>query len=97
MSPAAAHSDHRLLYYKIFGALMVCTALTVGVAQLNLGYPGGVIVALTIAAFKATLVVLFFMHVKFEVKTIYILIGVPLVLSAILMLALLPDMTAGIY
>ena len=44
---------------------MVCTILTVIAAFINLGnlnFP----VALTIAVFKATLVVLFFMHVKYR-------------------------------
>ena len=54
-------------YYLIFLALMVCTAVTVGVAFVDLG-PLNTIVALTIAVFKATLVVLFFMHVAYSTR-----------------------------
>jgi cytochrome c oxidase subunit 4 len=63
-------SDHvvpRRTYYIIFLLLMVCTAITVAVAFVDLGRMNAV-VALTIAVFKATLVVLFFMHVKYSPK-----------------------------
>ena len=50
------------VYVLIFAALMVLTGVTVWVAFQDFG-PGNDIVALTIAVTKATLVVLFFMHV----------------------------------
>mgnify|MGYP003575867301 FL=1 len=46
---------------------MVGTAITVGVAFVDLG-PLNAIVALTIAVLKATLVVLFFIHVSYSTK-----------------------------
>jgi cytochrome c oxidase subunit 4 len=61
----SAHVLPKSIYYAIFGALMVLTAATVGVAFVNLGsfnFP----VAIAIAITKATLVVLFFMHVKYS-------------------------------
>lgn len=93
LAAPAAHGveDHRPLYLKIFGALMVCTVLTVGVAYVELPPSIGIPVAFAIAACKASLVLLYFMHVKFEVKSIYIILGVPLLLSAILVVALWPD------
>ncbi len=51
------------VYLAVFFALMILTLITVGVAYVNLG-PANDIVALVIAVFKASLVVLFFMHVK---------------------------------
>jgi len=51
------------VYYTIFLILAVCTYLTWQVAVFDLG-PLNTIVALAIAVFKATLVVLFFMHVR---------------------------------
>jgi cytochrome c oxidase subunit 4 len=48
----------------IWIALLICTGLTAGVAFIDLG-PFNTIVALGIATFKAILVVLFFMHVKY--------------------------------
>lgn len=57
------HVASKGMYYGIFAALMVLTAVTVAVAYVNLGSVNPV-VALGIATLKATLVVLFFMHVK---------------------------------
>ena len=53
------------LYLTIFGALMVLTAVTVGAAYVNLG-AFNFAVAIAIAGFKASLVVWFFMHVKYQ-------------------------------
>jgi cytochrome c oxidase subunit IV len=61
-------TDHILpkrVYYTIFGVLMLCTYLTVQMAFIDLG-PFNTVAALVIALFKATLVVLFFMHVKYS-------------------------------
>jgi cytochrome c oxidase subunit 4 len=83
----SGHISPKSTYYTIFGALMVCTALTVGAAFTNLGnlnFP----VALAIAVFKATLVVLFFMHVKYGssltkliVMTAFFFLGILLTLT----------------
>jgi cytochrome c oxidase subunit 4 len=59
------HVSPKSVYYSIFGALMVLTAVTVFAAYVNLGNLNAP-VALAIATFKATLVVLFFMHVKYS-------------------------------
>jgi cytochrome c oxidase subunit 4 len=59
------HVSPKSVYYAIFLALMVLTALTVFAAFVNLGvfnFP----VALAIAVIKSTLVILFFMHVKYS-------------------------------
>jgi cytochrome c oxidase subunit 4 len=52
------------LYYAIWITLLVLTVVTALVARVDLG-PFNTIVALVIATFKAVLVVLFFMHVKY--------------------------------
>lgn len=69
------HSEHHIvspkIYFGIFSVLMICTVLTVVAAEIDLNqYFGGlnIIVALTIAVFKASLVVLFFMHGKYSPK-----------------------------
>ena len=54
-------------YILVFVALMVLTAATVLVASFDLGAAND-IVALVIAVTKATLVVLFFMHVKYSTR-----------------------------
>ena len=52
------------MYYGIWAALMCLTVITAAVSFVDLG-PFNTIVALVIATFKALLVVLFFMHVKY--------------------------------
>jgi cytochrome c oxidase subunit IV len=53
------------LYVSVFLALMFFTVLTVVVAYFDLGR-ANVFIALSIAVIKATLVVLFFMHVRWS-------------------------------
>lgn len=53
------------LYVVVWVALMALTIITVGVAQLDFG-PLNVVVAMTVATIKAALVVLFFMHLKYD-------------------------------
>jgi cytochrome c oxidase subunit 4 len=50
-------------YYKIFGALVFFTLLTIGAAQVHLG-EWNFFVAVLIATVKASLVAMFFMHLK---------------------------------
>lgn len=64
----------RRVYYKIFAALLALTLLTVGAAFLDLGRLNTVI-ALTIAVGKATLVLLFFMHVRYSSHVIWVAVG----------------------
>jgi len=67
----ASHTDHSThivpvsTYIFVFLALIVGTVITWQVALIDLGR-FNVIVALTIAVSKATLVILFFMHVKYS-------------------------------
>jgi cytochrome c oxidase subunit IV len=61
------HIVPKSIYYTIFALLMLGTAITVGVAFLDLG-AFNTVVALAIACTKATLVVLFFMHVKYSTR-----------------------------
>src|SRR5439155_13007426 len=55
------------VYYTVFGILALCTYLTWQVAVFDLG-PLNTIVALVIAVFKTTLVLLFFMHVRYSTR-----------------------------
>ena len=63
-------SDHivpKRIYYTIFAILMFCTYLTVQIAFFDLGALN-TIAAIGIACFKATIVILFFMHVKYSTR-----------------------------
>ena len=73
----SGHISPTRTYYTIFGSLMVLTAVTVAVAFVNLGafnFP----VAMAIAVTKATLVVLFFMHVKYSSRLTKLVVGMAL-------------------
>jgi cytochrome c oxidase subunit 4 len=61
------------LYYKIFATLMILTVLTVIVAFFDFG-PLNNVVAMTIAVTKAVLVILFFMHVRYGTKLIWVVV-----------------------
>ena len=61
----SGHVSPLSVYFTIFGALMVMTGATVAAAFINLGQFNAP-VALAIAIFKATLVILYFMHVKYS-------------------------------
>lgn len=60
----AKHDTSLMPYVWVLLALFGLTALTVGAALIDFGHPWSDLVALVIAVTKATLVVLFFMHVK---------------------------------
>lgn len=67
------HIVSRKIYFAIFFALMVLTVLTVAVATIDLGRFNAV-VALSIAVFKATLVVLYFMHVRYSSRLTWVFV-----------------------
>ena len=83
------------VYFTIFGVLMICTFLTVAAAEVDLNayLPGlNIIVALTIAVFKASLVVLFFMHAKYSPKRTQLVI-----IASVFWLAIMLFMTMSDY
>ena len=71
-------SDHVLsvkLYAAIFGALLVMTLATAGAAFIDLGGNLNTVVAMLIAACKALLVILFFMHVRYSSRLTWVFVG----------------------
>ena len=80
------------LYFVIFLALLVGTALTAWVSFFNFPGPLNAIVALTIAVIKATLVVLYFMHMRYSRRLIWLVFG-----SALFWLAIMFALTFSDY
>ncbi|MGZ8842044.1 MAG: cytochrome C oxidase subunit IV family protein [Pyrinomonadaceae bacterium] len=80
------------VYIVIFLALMVGTALTLVAAFYDFPGPLNAVVALTIAVIKATLVVLYFMHVRYSGRLIWLVI-----LAALLWLAIMFSITLSDY
>ena len=68
--PVEHHHEHIVplhIYFAVFATLIVMTWVTAFVATIDLGRLN-VFVALSIAVFKASLVLLFFMHVKYGTR-----------------------------
>ena len=78
------------VYIGIFLALMVFTGLTVFAAFVNLGSFNAP-VALAIAVFKATLVILFFMHVKYSSRLTKLTVATGLFFLVILLTETMMD------
>lgn len=81
------HISSVKLYVTIWLTLLACTGLTVYAATADLG-PFNPIVALAIATFKAVLVVLFFMHVKYAHETMTKLVIVTAIFFLLILLSL---------
>jgi cytochrome c oxidase subunit IV len=86
----SVHVQPLKVYFAVFLALMAFTALTVFAAFVNLG-PANDFVALGIAVAKATLVILYFMHVKGNTKLVPVVILSGLFFLFILFLFLAAD------
>jgi cytochrome c oxidase subunit 4 len=91
----SAHVLPKTTYYTIFFSLMVLTAITVAVSFINLGsanFP----IAIGVAITKATLVVLFFMHVKYSSRMTKMVVGMAIFfLLTMLGLTMTDYMTRG--
>ncbi|MCP5107075.1 MAG: cytochrome-c oxidase [bacterium] len=79
-------------YLSIWLGLLVLTGVTVTVAGLNLGQLS-VLGAIVIAAVKSTLVVLFFMHIKYEDKVFKIMLGLAIFTLVVIMVLTFVDVS----
>ncbi len=72
------------VYFVIFLALLAGTILTAWVAFYNFPGPLNAIVALSIACIKAGLVILYFMHMRYSARLIWVVFGAALFWLAIM-------------
>lgn len=86
----SGHVSPISLYITIFMTLMVLTVATVGAAFVDLGQ-FNFLVAMVIAGFKATLVIWFFMHVKYASKLTKLTVATGIFFLAILLGLFLVD------
>ncbi|HEV2763713.1 MAG TPA: cytochrome C oxidase subunit IV family protein [Pyrinomonadaceae bacterium] len=84
------HIVGRNVYFAVFGALLVFTVLTVLAAQVDFG-PLNNVIAMTIAVTKATLVILFFMHVRYGSKLLMLVVVSGFFWLAIMLVLTLSD------
>lgn len=80
------------VYFAIFLALLVGTAITAWVAFIDFPGPLNAVVALTIACVKAALVVLYFMHLRYSARLTWVVF-----LSALFWLAIMFALTFSDY
>jgi len=72
------------VYFVIFLTLLAGTILTAWVSFYNFPGPLNAIVALTIACIKAGLVILYFMHMRYSARLIWVVFGAALFWLAIM-------------
>jgi len=87
MADAAAHKAPN--YMAIFWWLAVLTVLEIGAYFLPPPTKWVLLVALALA--KAALVAMYFMHLRFETRTLAWIALTPLAIATLLVLVLLPD------
>ena len=78
------------IYIIVWLSLIILTAVTWGVSYINLGM-GNVAVALLIASVKASLVALFFMHLRYENRLVWAFALLPLFFLALIIFGTLSD------
>ena len=91
----AEHSEHVVspkIYFTILVALLIGTVATVQAAKVDLGR-WNIVLALTIAVTKMTLVILFFMHGKYSARRTKLIIASGFFWLAIMLVLTLADYT----
>ena len=59
------HVSSSAMFFNVLVALLILTVITVGASRIDFG-PANMLIAMLIASVKASLVILFFMHVKWD-------------------------------
>jgi cytochrome c oxidase subunit IV len=91
---AAAHHEEPN-YMGVFIALAVLTVVEIAVVFMPIPKIAVGSMLVILAFTKAVLVAAYFMHLKFERRTLAIIAATPIVLCVMLMFALLPDSDPG--
>lgn len=91
------HDTHHVNYLAIFFVLCICTALSVAFDVLHMSKPVTIVLVLAVAIAKASCVMMFFMHLKFEGNWKFVLLAPTTILAIGLPLALFPDVGASYY
>lgn len=79
------------IYVAVFIALLALTALTTGVAFVDLGGVGNLSTALTIAVVKVGLVMLYFMHLRYSSRLTMLFAGAGIFWLGIMLVLTLSD------
>ena len=92
------HAEHHIVspvqYAMVFGSLLVGTLITVLAAKVDLPGVLNPVIALAIACTKAMIVILFFMHVKYQSKLIQLTVACGFFTFLVLIMMTLLDYTS---
>ena len=86
------HKEHPK-YINIFWWLLALTIIEVAVAIPEYAFILKAILLIGLACGKAALVAIYFMHLKFERKTLAIIVITPFIICVFLVIMLMPDLT----
>ena len=92
------HESHGNLYFRVFCALLIFTAISVAADVVNL--PSKILLAaivLAVAVAKALCVMMYFMHLKFERAWKYLLLVPTSIIALAIPFSLRPDIGASYY
>ena len=87
-----AHEQRR--YLQVFAWLAILTAVEIGVIYMPIPHLAVGLMLVVLAATKASLVAMFYMHLAVEKRTLAYIALTPAVLCVLLVFALLPDLGA---
>jgi len=90
-SPEALAHEHRR-YLQVFAWLAFLTAVEIGIIYLPISRVAIGVMLVVLAATKAALVALFYMHLAVEKRTLAYIALTPAFLCVLLIFALLPDL-----
>ncbi len=82
-------------YAAIFGWLAVLTVVEIVASQLPLAKRAVAAILIATALIKATLVALYFMHLRHETKLILATVVIPVLIAVVFLFALGPDIVIG--
>ena len=88
---ADAHAEHHMSYMAVFWWLAVLTVIEIAVIFLPIPKVAVAVLLVALASSKAVLVAFYFMHLKFEAKTLGYIALTPALIGVLLLLVLLPD------
>ncbi len=67
------HIVDKRIYYSVFGSLMLLLAATLTIAYIHLGKLN-LVAAMTIAVIKAVLIMLYFMHLRYSSRLLWVFV-----------------------
>ena len=86
-----SHVISPVVLITVFALLMLLTLITVGVTYYDFGYEANLIVALVIATIKATLVVAYFMHLRYDSLFYTAIVGMCIVFIGVFIITTVID------